>query len=392
MSFLDHLVKKKIITQEVANRIKGKGVRPASQVDEDLVSEGVNEGALLRERSEYLEVPLLDLSSFESVANEALRFIPEESARHYQLAPVRFADGVLEIAMVDPDNIESRDALQFISSKTHTPFKIYLVSHKGLERLLGEYAKYQEDDKSDSTPAQEPFPDVADTQLTEPRQQQEEYDGEREAAAEEVLPVDGAGEVSPAVEGVLEESEEGGEGREEAKEEHIAVREEPAADARQATAPAKAPEKEVSVVTNDLESAIKGDAPITKVVGVILQYAIEGNASDVHIEHVRDNVRVRFRIDGVLHTSLLLPANVHNSVVARIKVLANLKLDEKRKPQDGRFSAELSGRKIDFRISTFPAYYGEKVVMRILDPEKGKKSLDTVGLSRENLVLIKKAL
>jgi type IV pilus assembly protein PilB len=100
---------------------------------------------------------------------------------------------------------------------------------------------------------------------------------------------------------------------------------------------------------------------------------------------MRDKIRVRFRVDGVLNTSLVLPSQVHSAIVARIKVLSNMKLDEKRKPQDGRFSARIDGRKIDFRVSTFPAYYGEKVVMRILDQEKGVKKMDEMGLSKKNL-------
>jgi len=107
---------------------------------------------------------------------------------------------------------------------------------------------------------------------------------------------------------------------------------------------------------------------------------------------MRDKVRVRFRVDGILNTSLILPAQVHDAVVARIKVLSNMKLDERRKPQDGRFSARIDGRKIDFRVSTFPAYYGEKVEMRILDQERGVKKLEELGLSSKNLAYIKDAI
>jgi type IV pilus assembly protein PilB len=133
-------------------------------------------------------------------------------------------------------------------------------------------------------------------------------------------------------------------------------------------------------------------APITKIVATILRYASEGNASDIHIERMRENIRVRFRVDGSLNTSLVLPAKVHSAVVARIKILSNMRLDEKRKPQDGRFSARIEGRKIDFRVSTFPTYFGEKVVMRILDQTKSIRKLGDLGLSDENLELIKRAV
>ena len=140
------------------------------------------------------------------------------------------------------------------------------------------------------------------------------------------------------------------------------------------------------------EEKIVEEAPIIKIVAVILNNAVEGNASDIHIENTGDKVKVRFRVDGVLHTSLVLPLSVFAGVVARIKILSKLRLDEKRKPQDGGFSATINSRKIDFRVSTLPSYYGEKVVLRILDTEKGVKKLDDIGLSAEHKALIKDAL
>ena len=140
------------------------------------------------------------------------------------------------------------------------------------------------------------------------------------------------------------------------------------------------------------EEKIVEEAPIIKIVAVILNNAVEGNASDIHLENTGDKVKVRFRVDGVLHTSLVLPLSVFAGVVARIKILSKLRLDEKRKPQDGGFSATINSRKIDFRVSTLPSYYGEKVVLRILDTEKGVKKLDDIGLSAEHKALIKDAL
>jgi len=140
------------------------------------------------------------------------------------------------------------------------------------------------------------------------------------------------------------------------------------------------------------EEKIVVDAPIIKIVAVILRSAVEGSASDIHIENVGDKVKVRFRVDGILHTSLVLPISVFNGVVARIKILSKLRLDEKRKPQDGGFSAKINNHKIDFRVSTMPAYYGEKIVMRILDAQKGIHALNDLGLSPDNLALIREAI
>lgn len=134
---------------------------------------------------------------------------------------------------------------------------------------------------------------------------------------------------------------------------------------------------------------LKEDAPVTKIVSTILRYAIEGHSSDVHVEPSATKTRVRFRVDGTLHTSLELPAKVHDAVVARIKILAKLRLDEKRKPQDGRFSAVVDKRRIDFRVSTFPTEFGEKVVMRILDQSDATATLDSVGLNATDLAEIR---
>jgi type IV pilus assembly protein PilB len=124
----------------------------------------------------------------------------------------------------------------------------------------------------------------------------------------------------------------------------------------------------------------------------MLRHAAEQRASDIHIEPMAEQTRVRFRIDGVLVTNITLPSKVHSAVVARIKVLSNMRLDEKRKPQDGRFSARVGGSKVDFRVSTFPTYYGEKVVMRILGASAKELKLDDLGFSKRDLELIRTAI
>jgi type IV pilus assembly protein PilB len=137
------------------------------------------------------------------------------------------------------------------------------------------------------------------------------------------------------------------------------------------------------------EERIKADAPVTKIVATILRYAVEGGASDIHVEPSPEKTKVRFRMDGDLHTSLELPPKVHPAVVARIKILCQMRLDEKRKPQDGRFSASVEKRRIDFRVSTFPTEYGEKVVMRILDRAKSVATLESIGLTKEDLETVR---
>ncbi|HMR55417.1 MAG TPA: ATPase, T2SS/T4P/T4SS family, partial [Candidatus Doudnabacteria bacterium] len=122
------------------------------------------------------------------------------------------------------------------------------------------------------------------------------------------------------------------------------------------------------------------DAPVIKIVDVMLANAIEGKASDIHIEPSENDVRVRYRIDGILHTSLRLPRNVLEAVVSRIKILANLKIDEHRLPQDGRFHVDLGKRSVDLRVSILPLMHGEKIVMRILDKTSKVPTLEELGI------------
>ncbi|MCK5044734.1 type II/IV secretion system protein [Candidatus Parcubacteria bacterium] len=141
----------------------------------------------------------------------------------------------------------------------------------------------------------------------------------------------------------------------------------------------------------ELERLVE-DAPIIKVVAVILKHAVEGKASDIHIEPTRDKLRVRFRLDGILHSSILLPLRIHPAVIARLKIISNLRIDETRVPQDGRFSIRAGDKTIDFRISTFPTTLGEKVAIRVLNPEEGLKDFASLGLTGRDLRVLEKVV
>ncbi len=149
--------------------------------------------------------------------------------------------------------------------------------------------------------------------------------------------------------------------------------------------------EEVKIVKDEPAKIIE-EAPITKMISVIIKHAVDGLASDVHIEPARDHLRVRFRVDGVLHTSLRLPIEVHPAFVTRVKVMTNLKIDETRVPQDGRFHAEVGGHEIDFRVSFLPTSFGEKIAIRILNPQAGIATLDDLGLEGRNLTLLQESI
>jgi len=318
MAFLEYLAQQGVIHEEDIESIRQKTEEEGKDEYDILVERGMDSDRLTELGGAFYNIPARKVLP-EEVSFETLKYIPEESAVHYQLAPIGVKDGVLEVGIVDPDNIEARDALQFISHRKGMPFKVFLISKENFREIV------------------------------------KNYKGLR-------------GEVTKAL-SELETDLKNTSGDEFIKKENK-----------------EAAQKEAQ------ETKIIEEAPVTKIVAVMLRHATEGNASDVHIEHLEGKVRVRFRVDGILYTSILLPADVHSAVVARIKILSNLKLDEKRKPQDGRFSARIDGRKIDFRVSTFPTYYGEKVVMRILDPEKGVHTLNSLGLLPAHYKLVQEAI
>lgn len=330
MNILDILVEKKVIDKKAAASIDAEMKKSSLSAEQALVKSGVSPAAITGALGKYFEIPVKDLEG-KNIPSETLSYIPEESALHYRFVPVAVKDGVLEVGLVDPDNIEARDALNFISTKIDMPFKIFVISEADFDKVIGMYRGLSEE-------------------VTKALSELESVNANPDAIS---VSIDSGGEMT-------------GEKADEIK--------------------------RGDVVEGGLDAKIVEVAPITKIVATILRYATEGNASDVHIESLRETIRVRFRVDGVLNTSLVLPAKVHSSVISRIKILSNMKLDEKRKPQDGRFSAKIEGRKIDFRVSTFPTYYGEKIVMRILDQERGVKKLDELGLGERNLAAIRRAI
>ena len=314
MSLLEHMVQKELISQNDAVEIEREIASQNLTLEEALLRHGIRSQDILAAKAEYLDVPLKALGDQE-ISSKVLNYIPQESAEHYQCVPLGLKDGILEVGLIDPDNIDARDALNFISSKVGLPFKIYLISEEDLNKVLTMYKNI-------------------------------------------------SGEVNKALSDL--------------ETEFI-----PSTD--------REPDANKEESSKDTTQIVE-DAPVNKIVATILRYATEGAASDIHIERMREKIRVRFRVDGVLNTSLILPATVADQLVARIKVLSNMRLDEKRRPQDGRFSAKIENHKIDFRVSTFPAFYGEKVVIRILDQEKGVKPIDQVGMTPKNLATIRAAL
>lgn len=150
-------------------------------------------------------------------------------------------------------------------------------------------------------------------------------------------------------------------------------------------------EKGEAVSEEDLKK-IATDLPVVRIVDTLIKHAILQNASDIHIEQMENQVLVRYRIDGLLRDAMVLPKHAGSSITARIKVLSNLKLDEKRLPQDGRFKVDMNNEKVSFRVSILPTYYGEKTVMRLLRENISGFTLEYLNFHGEGLERIHKAL
>ncbi len=272
----------------------------------------------------FLEVPTRELGEAK-ISYDILHYIPQESAEHYKIAPLAVVENVLEVGMVDPEDFQGIDALNFIARATGMPFKVLKISEQDFEKVLAMYRGL-------------------------------------------------GGTVDQAISDM-------------AKEEHVTEKA-----TSMENVPLDLDDPSIGRNAGAANLNIQEDAPTIKIVSTILRYAIDGHASDVHIEPMPTGVRVRYRVDGDLHTSVILPSNTQRAIIARIKVLSSIRLDEQRKPQDGRFSASIDNRQIDFRVSTFPSYNGEKIVMRILDRRHGFIPLDQIGLSDRNLSLLRSGL
>lgn len=257
--------------------------------------------ALIKLFSSYTHIPYADIDP-KKVPDAALKKIPERIARQYNALIFQIDDdGLLHLAMEDPDDVEAINTLEK-QIGTHT--KIYVATRESIlngldayrtdvDKELGEVISIQADDKKSE-----------------------------------------------------------------------AIREEDVAE----------------------------DSPIAKTVNLLLEYAIRSSASDIHIEPREEYIQVRYRVDGVLKEVNRLPKNIANALVSRIKILSNLKIDERRVPQDGRFKIRLGGKQFAFRVSTLPITDGEKIVMRVLNESNEALPLDKLGYWGKSLDTINAAL
>ena len=280
--------------------------------EEVLLGSGkISEEDLRRAKAYVLGIPFVDLKKFK-IERAILGLIPEPIARRHNIIAYQKSDKGLELAMLEPGDLE---AVDFIKKSTGLKILPRLTDNSSIKNALLQYQKSLKAEFGDIIRA--------------------------EAQKLGVPPAGGAD----------------GEG---------------------------ASEQELKKLAEDL--------PVVRIVDSLLAHAIAQKASDIHIEPFEQEVVVRYRLDGLLHDAMIMPKKAGPGLVARIKVLANLRLDEKRLPQDGRFKIEQSGQKVSFRVSLLPTYYGEKVVMRLLPENSKGLTLEERGLYGAALERIQGAL
>lgn len=300
-----NLVTKKDIT-EAEKEAKEK----SRDVGDILISAGkLSEDDFRRTAAYLLGVPFVDLKH-QKIEFDVLSIIPEPVARNHNIVAYKKTPTDLEVAMLDPQDLE---AIDFIKKKVDLRILPRLTDTESIRQVLLQYQK--------SLKAE--FGDII----------------QKEAISLKTLV-----------------------------------------------------EKDGEEVSDEELEKLAQDLPVVRIVDTLLNHAILQQASDIHIEPSERELVVRYRIDGILHDAMILPKTAAAGIIARIKVLSNLRLDEKRLPQDGRFKIESAGQKVSFRVSTLPSYYGEKTVMRLLPETVRGFTLESLGFHGDGLEAIHDAL
>ncbi|MFH0987296.1 MAG: ATPase, T2SS/T4P/T4SS family [Patescibacteria group bacterium] len=292
----------KFLNPQQLERAENRAKKTGKSLEEIIVMEKLlDRKDLVYLKAHILGIPFINIEK-EKIPPEILKIIPEPIARKHNIVAYRKNGRNLEVAMLDPADLQT---IEFIRKKSNLKILPRLTTPESIRSTLLQYEESLESE----------FGNII---------------------KEEV------GEVKTVKE------------NQEAK------------------------------LANELEKAAE-ELPIIKIVDTLLKHAILERASDIHIEPLEKELIVRYRIDGILHDTMILPQRIHSGVVARIKILSNLKLDEHRLPQDGRFKIETEDYRISFRVSILPTFFGEKIVMRLLPETSRALNLEELGFRGESL-------
>jgi len=293
-----------LATESQLAKAESEAKRKQQRLGEVLVGQGtVKPADLARLQAYILGIPFVSLEK-EVIPRGTLEIIPEAVAREHNIVVFKKSGGNLEVAMLDPEDLQT---IEFIKKKSNLRILPRLTNENSIKTVLQQYQK----------PLQAEFGEMVDEEVKAVVSSEEAISGE------------------------------------------------------------------------ELEQSAK-ELPIIRIVDAFLKHAILQKASDIHVEPYEKEVVVRYRVDGLLRDVMILPKQVAPGIVARVKILSNLKLDEHRLPQDGRFKVETDDYKISFRVSVLPVYDGEKIVMRLLPEDSKGFTLESLGFLKKQIEILQR--
>ena len=353
----DLLLRSKLITPDQLDAALKSQREEGGKLGEALVRVGaVTENDITETLSQQFGVPSIDLANFE-IDPAVIKIVPGDVARKYGVLPVNKTGATLTIAMGDPTNVFAMDDIKFMTGYNVEPVVASEVAlRKAIEKHYGTprsvVLKEQKQQQRGSYTASGNLDDVMQTSALTVDDMAGV--GLGEINMDEITGIDEGADVD-----ILKQDE--------------------------------GQEIDLADIAKSTESA-----PIIKVSNLILIEALKAGASDIHVEPYEKEFRVRFRIDGILHNIMALPMRVRDPLISRLKIMAKLDISEKRLPQDGRIKIRLRveerSRDLDLRVSTVPAQFGEKVVMRLLDKTKLQLDMTQLGFEPEPLRRFKDAI
>ncbi len=340
----NNMVEVGLLTREQLKKAVEEQRESGGNLGEILISEGyITEDVFMAFLGKKSDLSYVDLKSFGDIEPEVLKLVPENFSRKRELIPVKKTNNTLVVAIADPMNIFAIDDLRAITGKNieivlavRNEIKKAIDRYYGtgfvdeFEKEIGMNGGTENDDSTSNVDAGAAFSSIMkEISVTKP--------GDAELQ-------------------VMESGNEAG-------------------------------AQDITNIKKESEGA-----PVVKMVNLIILNAISKGASDIHVEPFDKSCRIRYRVDGVLHPQPAPPKKVYNAIVARLKVMANVDLAEKRLPQDGRIKVKLGKKEIDLRISFLPSSFGEKVVMRVLDSSSLCLDLKQLGFEQRDLARFKKII
>lgn len=327
------------ITREQAVEAMQRKQATTDSLEAILQDMGVPEVEIYEAQATSMGVPFLDATTIDTT-DDAKGLLPEEMQERYKAVPLRLDGKRLTIAMANPKDVFALDEMRM---KTGLDVHAVLIPPSQIEGIKNGSLGHSNNNGTASNG-------------TAP---EEEGDGSRDEELEEML-----GMLAPVEKDPTKKDK--------------AVRQEEPEEEKDVDLTAAGGKGDIAA-----GAQLADEAPIIRIVNTILMYAIKDGASDIHIEPQQKGVRIRYRIDGVLHEQMKVPQYVLNPLVSRIKIMGDMNIAERRVPQDGRIHIKMQDKDYDMRVSTCPTAYGEKVVMRILDKSSVMIGLDKLGLYPE---------